>query len=83
MKGPRFFLTVISVLAMLACFWTRAAAQINVPSSPNAPKVGDRIPEFTLPDSTGKPVSLSELLSTPLGEHKQPWVLLIFYRGYW
>ena len=83
MNRPRLFLPAVSVLVMLVCFGACAAAQINVPRSPNAPKVGDKIPDFTLPDSTGKLVKLSELLSTALGEHKQPWVLLIFYRGYW
>lgn len=33
------------------------------PSSNTSLKVGDRVPEFTLPDQDGKPVSLGELLA--------------------
>lgn len=53
-----------------------------VPESPGAPKVGEKVPDFTLPDSSGKQVTLSEFIAN--GEGGQPgWVLLIFYRGYW
>ena len=50
----------------------------RVPLSPEAPRVGQRAPDFTLLDSTRRQVSLSQLLaSSPHG------VLLVFYRGYW
>lgn len=39
-------------------------------------KVGERAPDFTLPDAFGKPVTLSELL-------KHGPVVLTFYRGEW
>lgn len=39
-------------------------------------KVGDTAPDFRLPDADGKPVSLSELLSSGR-------VILVFYRGAW
>ncbi len=39
-------------------------------------KAGDKVPDFTLPDATGKPVTLSSLLA------KGP-VVLAFYRGGW
>ncbi len=42
----------------------------------NALKSGDLAPDFTLPDATGKPVSLSERL-------KAGPVVLKFYRGGW
>jgi hypothetical protein len=48
----------------------------QVPLSAQAPRVGEKAPEFTLADQNGKPVSLAELLS-PNG------VVLIFYRGHW
>lgn len=55
-----------------------------LPASTGAPQVGQKAPEFTLPDTNNKPVSLAELLSTPLDGNKPPkGVLLIFYRGYW
>ena len=50
----------------------------QLPASTAAPQIGQKAPDFTLPDSTGHSVSLSQLEATsPRG------VLLIFYRGYW
>ncbi|MCU1264057.1 MAG: hypothetical protein JWM21_375 [Acidobacteria bacterium] len=54
-----------------------------LPASHGAPQVGQKSPEFTLSDSTGKQTSLAELLSTPVGGTKPRGVLLVFYRGYW
>ena len=54
-----------------------------LPASTGAPKVGQRAPEFTLPDATGKSTSLSELLSSPVNGNQPKGVLLVFYRGYW
>lgn len=48
----------------------------QVPLSAQAPRVGEKAPEFSLPDQTGKPVALADLLS-PNG------AVLIFYRGHW
>jgi hypothetical protein len=42
----------------------------------NIPKVGDRAPEFELPDSTGKKRTLAELLSSENA-------VLVFFRGVW
>jgi peroxiredoxin len=40
------------------------------------PDVGDRVPDFTLPDSTGAPRSLGSLVDAgPL--------VLLFFRGHW
>ncbi|MCH8010094.1 MAG: redoxin domain-containing protein [Chloroflexi bacterium] len=38
--------------------------------------VGDAVPEFSLPDSDGSPVQLSQLLSSRR-------IVLLFYRGHW
>ena len=54
-----------------------------LPPSKGAPQVGQKVPEFTLPDSTGRQVSLNELLTTPIEGKAPKGVLLIFYRGYW
>jgi len=54
----------------------------QIPSSPDAPKVGDRAPEFTLADQGGHQVSLADLLGGRDGGHGHGAVL-IFYRGYW
>ena len=54
-----------------------------LPPSDRAPQVGERAPEFALPDTSGKQTSLSQLLSTPVNGLAPKGVLLIFYRGYW
>ena len=56
-----------------------------LPASAGAPRVGQKAPDFTLTDTTGKPVSLGDLLTAPDAvDGKIPrGVLLIFYRGYW
>lgn len=56
-----------------------------LPPSTGAPQVGQKAPDFTLSDVSGKQVSLSELLSQPIAGQSNPpkGVLLIFYRGYW
>lgn len=54
-----------------------------LPASKGAPQIGQRVPEFTLPDTTGRQVSLNELLTAPVNGSAPKGVLLIFYRGYW
>ena|SRR5215472_17531612 len=49
----------------------------QVPPSTGAPHIGQKAPEFTLPDQNDKPVALADLLSGSKG------TLLIFYRGFW
>ncbi|HEV7394937.1 MAG TPA: hypothetical protein VGN86_00385 [Pyrinomonadaceae bacterium] len=55
----------------------------QLPASHGAPQVGRKAPEFTLSDTDNKPVSLTELTSTPIKGKASRGVLLIFYRGYW
>ncbi len=54
-----------------------------MPAARGAPKVGQKAPDFTLTDTNGKSLALSELLSTPIKGKPARGVLLIFYRGYW
>ena len=49
----------------------------QVPLSAQAPRVGERAPEFTLVDPNGRSVALAELLSGSKA------VVPIFYRGFW
>lgn len=49
----------------------------QMPASARAPRVGEKAPEFTLPDTNGKTVSLADLRASGRG------VILIFYRGHW
>jgi hypothetical protein len=56
----------------------------DLPTSSKAPRVGDAAPEFSLPDTNGTTVQLSQLLSAPINGSSRPKaVLLIFYRGFW
>ncbi|HEV2045780.1 MAG TPA: hypothetical protein VGQ95_04195 [Chthoniobacterales bacterium] len=48
----------------------------QVPASMSAPRVGEKAPEFALPDQNNKQVALADLIS-PKG------AVLIFYRGHW
>jgi peptidoglycan/LPS O-acetylase OafA/YrhL len=55
----------------------------QLPASKGALQVGQRALDFTLPDTTGRQVSLNELITTPINGKAPRGVLLIFYRGYW
>jgi hypothetical protein len=66
----------------------------ELPSPTAAPQVGQRVPDFTLSDTSGNPVSLDQLLapaslastsqsSSETQVQAPKAVLLIFYRGYW
>ena len=71
---------VLGVLALalfgLFC-WGNFIFARRLPSASGATQQGQTAPDFTLPDVTGKPVTLSELRKTNRA------ILLIFYRGYW
>ena len=73
----------LSFLFMAGCiayFWSAR----HIPGeSAAALRVGQRVPDFTLPDSTGHPVSLTQLFSGSAGKEPPKAVLLVFYRGYW
>lgn len=82
-------LTVIALfpLGLTAFAFVKAR---ELPSATAAPQVGQRVPDFTLSDTSGKTVSLDQLLapagsaSTSQSQAQAPKaVLLIFYRGYW
>jgi hypothetical protein len=81
-------LAVLSLgVAGLFLFGTLYASR-QLPAAQHAPKVGEKAPDFTLPDSQGRPVRLSALLASPVAGAATrgapgSWVLLIFYRGYW
>jgi hypothetical protein len=54
-----------------------------VPNSAGAPQVGQHLPEFTVPDSSGEQTSLSQLFAASSNGSPPKAVLLVFYRGYW
>ena len=84
-------LAVLSVLVLGMFIFVAFVASRWLPASTGAPQVGQKAPDFTLMDTNNKPVSLSELRSSPVtsepasagGPRTPRGVLLIFYRGYW
>ncbi len=81
--GPILLLLSGAVLGLFLFFnlhWSR------LPVSAGAPRVGQKAPDFVLPDQNGEPVQLSRLLEGSAGQKGRAgksWVLLVFYRGYW
>lgn len=73
----------LSVLLFAVTVWGHVHFR-EVPRSAGAPQVGQRVPDFTLQDSTGHPVALAQLFAGVEGTATPPKaLLLIFYRGYW
>jgi hypothetical protein len=80
-------LATLSILVLGLFIFTFFVASKWLPASHGAPQIGQKAPDFTLADTSGRPVSLSELLSAPISGKAAPsnprGVLMIFYRGYW
>jgi hypothetical protein len=77
---------LLSVIAVLAVGLTAFAfvSSRKLPRSEAAPQVGQKVPDFTLTDTSGKRVSLDQLLTPAASGSPAPKaVLLVFYRGYW
>jgi hypothetical protein len=83
-KAAGWTLSILSVLLLAFSVFGFSAAR-KLPSPNGAPQVGQKAPDFTLRDTKGDPVSLAQLLSSPVPGSSEPpkAVLLIFYRGYW
>jgi len=73
----------LSILIVAFFIFTIFVAARWLPASKGAPQVGQRAPDFTLTDTTGKQVSLAELRTSPIDGNAPKGVLLVFYRGYW
>ena len=74
-RWPAWLVLGFSALLLIAGAWFNFVAA-RVPATPTALNVGERAPDFTLPDATGRPVSLTEYRG------KKP-VVIVFYRGHW
>ena len=74
---------VLSIVILALFVFTIFVGGRWLPASKGAPQVGQRAPDFTLPDTSGKQVSLNELLTSPINGTAPKGVLLVFYRGYW
>jgi hypothetical protein len=76
-------LTALSVVIFALFVFITLINSRRLPPSHSAPQISQKAPDFTLTDTNGKPVSLSELLASPIHGKVPKGVLLIFYRGYW
>lgn len=74
-SGP-ILSTVSITLIGLFCYMVLVLTK-ELPAASAALHVGERAPDFTLADATGKPVALADILKNNRA------ALLIFYRGYW
>src|SRR5262249_4318317 len=74
-RWPAWAALVISSLLLVGGGWFNFVAA-RVPNTPTALHVGERAPDFTLPDASGRSVSLADYRG------KKP-VVIVFYRGYW
>jgi disulfide bond formation protein DsbB len=79
--GRKIVAIIVAVIGvgLAVLFVVGTTVLSRVPTGPNVPAVGAKAPDFTLPDASGKPVALAQLLAEPGAKG----VLLIFYRGYW
>lgn len=75
-------LAVLSVVVVGFFLFATTVASRELPAAANAPKVGEKAPDFVLQDTQGKAVRLYDLLGREAGGSAS-WVVLIFYRGYW
>lgn len=82
-KALASILATLSVAAIGLFLWSYFILATQLPESRGAPQVGQKVPDFSLSDTSGKQVSLNELLSTPIRGNQPKGALLIFYRGYW
>jgi hypothetical protein len=82
-KAAGATLALLSVLVLSFFVFSVFIMSRWLPASTGAPRVGQKAPDFTLTDQSGKPVSLGDLLTSPVDGKIPRGVLLIFYRGYW
>ena len=76
-------IATVCVLVLAMFIFVAFIASRWLPASTGAPQVNQKAPEFTLPDTNNKPVSLTELLTQPINNKPPKGVLLVYYRGYW
>jgi len=74
-RWPAWIALAFSGLVLIGGAWFNFVIA-RVPDAPTTLRVGERPPDYTLPDADGRPVTLADYRG------KKP-VVMIFYRGYW
>jgi len=74
-RWPAWIALAVSALLLAGGGWFNFVLA-RVPATATVLRVGERPPDFTLPDAEGRPVTLADFRG------KKP-VVLVFYRGYW
>lgn len=71
--GGKISSSILGVLALLICGLVAVASITSraLPAATNAPQVGQKVPDFTLPETHGIQVSLDELLGRAPGSLAQ------------
>ena len=96
--GGKVSSSILGVVSLLICGLVAVASITSraLPVATNAPQVGQKVPDFTLADTSGTKVSLEQLklggrdavlraggITTDNFNPPTKAVLLVFYRGYW
>ena len=74
-RWPSWVALALSTLLLAGTAWFNFVVA-RIPGTSTVLRVGERPPDFTLPDASGRPVTLAEYRG------KKP-VVLVFYRGHW
>jgi hypothetical protein len=74
-RWPAWLALGLCTMLLIAGAWFNFVLA-RVPAGPPALRVGERAPDFTLPDASGRPVALADYRG------RKP-VVLVFYRGAW
>ena len=74
-RWPAWLALGFASLLLVAGAWFNFVGA-RVPDTPTALRVGERAPDFALPDAAGRTVALAQYRG-------QKPVVLVFYRGYW
>ena len=81
--GP--ILALLSLFAVGSFCFLIFYATKQMPKAADAPRVGQKAPEFVLTDANNKEMSLASFMTVPLPNSSTPpkGVFLVVYRGYW
>jgi peroxiredoxin len=85
-RRRKIIASIAATLTVVVIFFFVAGFMIyprRMPASHGAPQIGQRAPDFRLPDTNNQPVALSQLLTQPIDGKPSKGVLIVFYRGYW